>query len=40
MDPVDQETLDQYIKEIEFANVIAYDPIQKEAINTFFKNPV
>lgn len=37
VDPVDQETLDQYIKEIEFANVIAYDPIQKEAINTFFK---
>ena len=34
--PIDEETLNQYIKEVEFSNVIEYDQIQVEAIRTFF----
>lgn len=40
LEPIDKESLEQYIREVEFDNSITYDDIQKEAIKTFFSESI
>ena len=40
IEKIEKESLNQYIREVEFENSITYDKIQKEAISTFFSRSI